>query len=168
MLNIKSYDANVSNTFKKYIELTGLNKDSDFYHSVSRVECDVKFFQEYMDRTPKKSGFSFEPKLAMRGLIYQGFFDKINSMSYSYNYEYLSHYLYIFEVLKRLLQSNWVEGVGANEECAKKIIEFHPVVTYYLDQKLISDYIHDFIGSSYGADEFMKSVNKISFNLQTQ
>ena len=158
MLNVKSYDEKVKSTFKKYIELVGLDKDHDFYRSVDHVKSDVQFFQEYMSRTQKKSNYFFEPKLSMQGLIHNGFFQKINRYFNYYDYELLSHHLYMFEILKRLFVNNWVSGVGVNMECVKQVIEFHSVVVYYLNEPTIECYVSDFIGSSYGITEFMKAV----------
>lgn len=158
MVKITCYDEKLKSIFEKYITEVGLNTDIEFYRSVDNVKRDVEFFQEFMSRTNKRSGFSFEPRLTMQGLIHNGFVQKINRYFNYYDYEILAQHLYVFEILKRLYANNWIDGKGVNVECVKKVIEFHPVVTYYLDVKEISDYTYDFIGSSYGIREFDKVV----------
>ena len=101
-----------------------------------------------------------EPRLSNRGTIYNGFIQKINGYFNYYDYKQLEPYIYIYEILKKLFNDYWVTNTRINHEATKKIIEFNEVVKYYLEIEL-KDYISDFIGSSYGCEQFIKSIESI-------
>jgi hypothetical protein len=164
LIQIKCHGAE-KELFEKYAKITGLDNDPDFYHSCRNIENDVKFFQGFMDRTKKFSNYSFEPRITFGG-IYDRFSHRINDIFNYYDYDLLSNYIYVFEIMRRLFNNHWVDQQGVNKETVAQILEFHKVYKYYFSSDEM-DYIADFIGSSYGIGEFKKAIQELS-TLQEQ
>jgi len=109
----------IKEIFLKYAEYCNLKDDWEFQRKVQAIQKDVEFFQELINRFPHSSGYSFEPRLQMRGSTYGGFIHKINKYFNYYDYEYLTPMIYVFEILKKLFSQHWIDGKGINEECVE-------------------------------------------------
>jgi hypothetical protein len=156
-LNLKN--SYVKETLEKFIVELGLDKDLEFWRKVENIERDVKFFEEFITRVGSTSMFEYEVVICKKGLIFDGFLNKINAYFNYYDFEYLKPYIYMYEVLVRLFNNHWIDGQGVNMGIVAKLKEFHSVVQYYLpDIKNISDYTHHFIGSSYGINLFNEAL----------
>lgn len=159
-MNIKLISGPYKSILEKYLKITGLDHDIEFYRGIDQIQADIEFYKGFINRVGSKSSFSYDVRLSLGG-IHQGFLHLINNEFNYYDYDLLKEFLYVFEILRRLFKNYWIEQQGVNENCVQQIKEFHPVVSYYLpDCAEISSYVHHFIGGSYGIEAFKQCLAK--------